>query len=231
VLVLAIDTATAATAVALVRLAGGGPPELLGQLRHVDPRAHGERLAPMVTEVLAGAGVRPAELAAVVAGAGPGPSTGLRVGLVTAAAMGQALGVPVYGACSLDGIGGAARVVAGTRDGPVLVATDARRREIYWALYAGGARLTPPAVDSPADVAPVLAARGVRRAYGEGAVRYRDVWDVPVADGPLYPDPAALVAVLADRIVAGVPGGPLVARYLRRPHADVPGPAKPVAQR
>jgi tRNA threonylcarbamoyl adenosine modification protein YeaZ len=231
VLVLAIDTATAATAVALVRLARGGPPELLGQRRHVDPRAHGERLAPMVTEVLAGAGVRPAGLAAVVAGTGPGPYTGLRVGLVTAAAMGQALAVPAYGVCSLDGIGGAAQVVAESGDGPVLVATDARRREIYWALYAGGTRLTPPAVDRPADVAAVLAARGVRRAYGEGALRYRDEWDVSVADAAFHPDPAVLVAVVADLIVTGAPGEPLVARYLRRPHADVPGPAKPVGQR
>src|SRR5690606_38799151 len=106
--VLAIDTATAATAVALVSFAPDGSHQVLAQ-----------------------AGRRAADLAAIVAGDGPGPFTGLRVGLATAAAMAQALEIPVYGVCSLDGIGA---VTAG-EEGPVLVATDARRREIYWALY------------------------------------------------------------------------------------------------
>lgn len=226
-LVLAIDCATAATAAALVRFHDGRH-DIVAWRRHVDPRAHGEQLAPMVASVLADAGARVTDLTAMVAGTGPGPYTGLRVGLATAAAMAQALQVPAYGVCSLDGIGAAPPVHAG---GPVLVATDARRREIYWALYDGGVRLTEPAVHRPAEVAPVLAARGVRRAYGEGALRYRDELGVPVADEPIHPDPAVLASVAADRITAGAPGEPLVARYLRRPHADAPGPAKPVGQR
>ncbi len=229
-LVLAIDCATAATAVALVRLEAGGAAATVAHRRHLDPRAHGEQLAPMITSVLADAGARATDLSAVVAGTGPGPYTGLRVGLVTAAAIAQALQVPTYGVGSLDGIGAAGPVAAGSgaATGPVLVATDARRREVYWALYHGGVRLTEPAVDRPAEVAPVLAARGVRRAYGEGALRYRDEWGVPVADEPTYPDPAVLASVAAERIIAGAPGEPLVARYLRRPHADAPTPAKPV---
>jgi tRNA threonylcarbamoyl adenosine modification protein YeaZ len=225
VLVLAIDSATAATAVALVRLEAGGEAATVAQRRHVDPREHGEQLAPMIASVLSDAGARAADLAAVVAGTGPGPYTGLRVGLATAAAMAQALQVPTYGVCSLDGIGAASPVRAG---GPSLVATDARRREIYWALYDGGVPLTEPAVHRPAEVAPVLAARGVRQAYGEGALRYRDELGVAVADEPTHPDPAVLASVAADRIAAGAPGEALVARYLRRPHADAPGPAKPV---
>lgn len=229
-LVLAIDCATAATAVALVRFDSGagaaGRCEVVARRRHVDPRAHGELLAPMITSVLAEAEARAADLTALVAGTGPGPYTGLRVGLATAAAMAQALDIPAYGVCSLDGIGAA---VAG--DEPVLVATDARRREIYWALYAGGVRRTDPAVGRPADLAPVLAARGVLRAYGEGAVRYREELGVPVADEPTHPDPAVLAQVAAERITGGAPGEALVARYLRRPHADTPAPAKPVGQR
>jgi tRNA threonylcarbamoyl adenosine modification protein YeaZ len=233
VLVLAIDCATAATAVTLVRFdasATAVPADRDGvtvaRRRHVDPRAHGEQLAPMITSVLAEAGARPGELAAIVGGTGPGPYTGLRVGLATAAAMGQALDIPTYGVCSLDGIG-----VAITRPETVLVATDARRREIYWALYAGGERLTEPAVDRPADVVEVLAVRGVCGGYGEGALRYREQLDVSVADEPSHPDPAVLALVARDRILAGAPGEPLLARYLRRPHATEPGPPKPVGQR
>lgn len=223
--VLALDTATAATAVALVRFDRAGRADVRAAERHVDPRAHGERLAPMIGSVLARAGVRPADLSAIVAGTGPGPFTGLRVGLATAAAMGQALDRPTYGVCSLDGIGTA----TGARE--CLVATDARRREIYWAIYAGGARRTDPAVDRPADVAPVLAARGVGEALGDGARRYRDVLGLPVAEHPSHPDPAALAVIAYERIAAGAPADPLTPIYLRRPDVTVPGPARPVGSR
>lgn len=224
-LVLALDTATAATAVAIVSFPDGPAARILAERRHVDPRAHGEQLAPMVTEVLAAAGARPDQLAAIVAGDGPGPFTGLRVGLATATAMGQALGVPTYGVCSLDGIG----IAAGSEE--TLVATDARRREIYWALYGSGRRLTEPAVDRPAEVLPVLAARRVRRALGEGARRYRHVLGLPVADEPVYPTPAALAIRAYRRIAAGGPGERLAARYLRRPDVSQPGPPKRVTGR
>jgi tRNA threonylcarbamoyl adenosine modification protein YeaZ len=241
VLVLALDTATAATAVALVSFDDGGdltggdcPPGLAAQSRlpglataqqaHVDPRAHGEQLAPMIQAVLAAGGARPDQLDAIVAGTGPGPFTGLRVGLVTAAAMGQALAIPTYGVCSLDGIGVAADAE------PTLVATDARRREIYWAIYDGGRRLTEPAVGRPGDIVPLLAVRGVHRALGEGARRYRAVLGLPVADEPTYPAPTALATAAYHRIAAGVPGEQLAARYLRRPDVSAPRPPKRVSR-
>jgi tRNA threonylcarbamoyl adenosine modification protein YeaZ len=224
VLVLALDTATAATAVALVSFDGAGAPRTMAQQRHVNPRAHGEQLAPMIEATLAAGGTRPDQLGAIVAGTGPGPFTGLRVGLVTAAAMGQALAVPTYGVCSLDGIG----IAAGAE--PTLVATDARRREIYWGIYAGGARLTEPAVDRPADIVPVLAERKVQAALGEGARRYRGILRLPVADEPTYPTPTALAVMAYDRIVAGAPGERLAARYLRRPDVAEPRPPKRVSR-
>lgn len=212
VLILALDTATAATAVAVVSLAPDGTVRTRGARRHVDPRAHGELLAPQIDEVLAEAGTRPSGLAAIVAGTGPGPFTGLRIGLATAAAMGHALDLPTYGVCSLDGIGAAT-------SGDALVATDARRREVYWATYRDGERLTEPAVDRPADVA----TGHLDLAYGEGALRYRDVLGLPVAESPPpYPEPAVLAAAAAGRILAGAPGGQLAPRYLRRPDAAEP---------
>lgn len=209
--VLGLDTATAATSVAVVSF-DGDQGVTRASRQHVDPRAHGEQVARQIKDALAEVGIRPADLTAIVAGTGPGPFTGLRVGLATTVAMGQALDLPTYGVCSLDGIG---LVTAGL----ALVATDARRREVYWAIYQDGEALTEPAVDRPADVLPLLADRGVRRAYGEGALRYRSVLGLPVAETPLYPDPAGLAVIAYDRITAGKPGEPLTPRYLRRPDA------------
>lgn len=234
--VLALDTATAATAVAVIEVDAAGRLTVLTESRVLDPRAHGEQLAPRIRAALDEVRVRPDEVAAIVAGTGPGPFTGLRVGLATAAAMGQALGVPTYGVCSLDGIGAA---TAGKKeddgddgwddgDGPVLVATDARRREVYWALYVDGVRVHGPEVNRPGDLPPLLAARGVRRAYGEGAKRYQQVLGLPVAERPAYPEPAVLVAAAVDRITAAAPSEPLVPRYLRRPDAAEPHRPKPV---
>jgi tRNA threonylcarbamoyl adenosine modification protein YeaZ len=205
--VLALDTATESTAVAVVDFDGDGHPTTRAGRAHVDPRAHGERLAPQIAAALAEAGAGPAALTAIVAGTGPGPFTGLRVGLATAAAMGQALGIPTYGVCSLDGIGS-------RTEGRALVATDARRREVYWAVYEAGVRVTEPAVDRPAEVR----ARA-ELAYGDGAIRYADVLGIPVAEAPRYPDPAALAVLAYDRIAAGKPGEVLTPRYLRRPDA------------
>src|SRR5690242_20931894 len=89
------------------------------------------------------AGIALADLSAVVTGAGPGPFTGLRVGMVTAAALGDALGLPVHGVCSLEAIAHGL--------GAVLVVTDARRREVYWAAYDDDGRRTHRRhVDAPA---------------------------------------------------------------------------------
>lgn len=149
-LVLALDTATPASTAALVEVTAEGI-RGVAERRTVDARAHGEKLAPEIAATLAGAGVRASELGAIVAGLGPGPFTGLRVGLATAASMSQALGIPAYGVCSLDALGRAAG------PGRVLVATDARRREVYYATYLDGVRLVGPEVAKPVDVAPAIA--------------------------------------------------------------------------
>lgn len=217
-LVLVVDTSTPAVTAAVVRLAAAGP-EVLGAEVTVDARAHGEKLAPAVRASLGVAGIGAAELTAIVAGTGPGPFTGLRVGLVTATAMGQTLGIPCYGVCSLDGIGAAAG------PGTVVVATDARRREVYWALYADGVRTDGPQVSKPAELPGIASAD---RAAGDGALRYADQLGLPVQPEPRYPRAAALVALAADRIRAGAPGDQLTPLYLRRPDVTMPGARKTV---
>jgi tRNA threonylcarbamoyl adenosine modification protein YeaZ len=209
VLIVAVDSATPAITAALAEVTDAGT-RVLARRVAVDVRAHGELLAPGIDAVLRETGTRPADLAAVVAGVGPGPFTGLRVGLVTAAALADTLGIPAYGVGTLDALGwasigvGAGRVEAGP--GRVLVATDARRREVYWAVYA----------------------EGVRVAVGDGALRYAEVLGVPVRDEPRYPPAEGLVALAAQRVRDKAPAEPLTPLYLRRPDAVEPGARKAV---
>jgi len=191
----------------------------LAQRVTVDARAHGERLAPSIAECLAEAGAAPGDLDAIVAGVGPGPFTGLRVGLVTAAAMADALTVPAYGVCSLDAIAAAAGSNA------LLVATDARRREVFWARYADGVRVEGPDVARPADVSTVDSAAMT----GAGARLYADVLGRPLLDVD-YPDPTALVWLAAARVRDRAPTETLTPLYLRRPDAVEPHAPKAVAQ-
>jgi tRNA threonylcarbamoyl adenosine modification protein YeaZ len=196
-LVLAIDTATPAVTAGVV-----SDGELLAERLTVDPRAHAERITPNVLGALADAGRSMADLGAVVVGCGPGPFTGLRVGMATAAAYGHALGIPVYGVCSLDAIGG-------QTTGETLVVTDARRREVYWARYRDGVRIGGPAVSAPASVDP-----GGAQAVA-GSPEHAALFGLPVC-GPTYPTPAGLVAAVAEW--SDNPA-PLVPLYLRRPDA------------
>jgi tRNA threonylcarbamoyl adenosine modification protein YeaZ len=172
---------------------------------------HGEQLAPLIEQVLSGAGARPADLTGIAVGVGPGPFTGLRVGLVTARTMAHVLGVPVHGVCSLDALALEA-VETGAVDGAFVVASDARRKEVYLASYdARGARLDEPVVDKPA----VLATTGP--VVGEGARLYPEAF--PDARGPQRPDAAWLArGVVADRFTV-LGSEPL---YLRRPDAVAP---------
>ncbi|MCT7658089.1 tRNA (adenosine(37)-N6)-threonylcarbamoyltransferase complex dimerization subunit type 1 TsaB [Mycobacterium sp. CPCC 205710] len=178
-LVLAIDTATPAVTAGVVRVEGF---EVLAERVTVDARAHAEQLTPNVVGALADASIAVGDLGAVVVGCGPGPFTGLRVGMASAAAFGHALGVPVHGVCSLDGIGI-------DTDGDALVVTDARRREVYWARYRDGVRIDGPAVNAPADVPGAVDALTRPPVYPTvaGLVRAVDDWSAnPAPLVPLY---------------------------------------------
>ncbi|AOP45254.1 tRNA (adenosine(37)-N6)-threonylcarbamoyltransferase complex dimerization subunit type 1 TsaB [Streptomyces lydicus] len=215
-LLLALDTATPAVTVALHDGTG-----ILAESRQVDARRHGELLLPAVDRVLGEAGRKLDEVSEIVVGVGPGPYTGLRVGLVTAATFGAVLDVPVHGLCTLDGLAYASGLTE-----PFVVATDARRKEVYWARYADArTRLTEPAVDRPADLADEVA--GVP-AVGAGALLYDTVFTGVRREGPEHQSAAALAALAAEKLAAGeelLPPRPL---YLRRPDAQVPANYKVV---
>jgi tRNA threonylcarbamoyl adenosine modification protein YeaZ len=177
--------------------------------------------------VLREAGAKLDSVTGIVVGVGPGPYTGLRVGLATAAAFGAATGTPVHGVCTLDTIAYAAGQ-AGV-EGPFVVATDARRKEVYWARYTDSrTRVTEAAVDRPAEIAGQVAGYP---AVGAGALLYGEVFtDVPEGM-PEHPSAAALASLAAEKLAAGeefLPERPL---YLRRPDAQVPANYKVVTPR
>ncbi len=211
-MLLAFDTATHAVTVALHSGAAGG--DVVAEHTVVDALRHGELLAPGIQRVLAAAGVAPRDLTRIAVGVGPGPFTGLRVGIVTARTMAAVLGIPVDGVCTLD------VVAAAVTDQPraFRVATDARRKEVYWAAYDGlGRRTGHPAVDRPDDVAydgPVA---------GRGPQLYPLAF--PQAIGPENPSAAALAVAVVDGTVELLRPEPL---YLRRPDAATPGRRKRV---
>ncbi len=213
---LVIDTSSAAVTAAVVEITADV--QVLARRVSIDARAHGELLAPSIEGCLTDSGRSVADIGAVVVGLGPGPFTGLRVGLVTAAVFAAARGVPAYGVCSLDGLASASA-------GALLVATDARRREIYWARYADGRRVEGPSVSRPADVDVALSTQMT----GAGARLYRDVLGLPLRDVD-YPSPLVLASLAAERIRTGAPSEPLTPLYLRRPDAVAPGASKPVSQ-
>jgi tRNA threonylcarbamoyl adenosine modification protein YeaZ len=208
-LLLAIDTSTSAITVAL------HGDEIATNATVLDARGHTEHVAPLIERCLDSAGRTPADVTDVVVGNGPGPFTGLRVGIVTGLVFAHARGIPVHGVCSLDAL--AFDVAAVRGDGDFLVATDARRKEVYWARYAASAgaarRVTEPAVALPADLPKELR---LLPTAGRGPVLYPQLFPDPVQVHDVQAGSPAVRAL--QRLRAGVPM-PVDPLYLRRPDA------------
>ena len=213
-MLLALDTSTPLVSVALL-----DDGEVVDAATSEQPMKHGEQLAPMITAALDRVGAIRQDVTAVAAGVGPGPFTGLRVGLVTARTLGLALGIPVYGVCSLDVL--ALRAVLSGVDEPFLATIDARRKELFWASYDDeGRRLDGPHVDRPSELpgAPGVLVVGAGPALYPAAFRH--------SAGPDGPDAATLGIAVTEERVELLDPEPI---YLRRPDAVVPGPPKKVS--
>jgi tRNA threonylcarbamoyl adenosine modification protein YeaZ len=211
VLVLALDTATPTLVAGVARWSAGDDPQVLAERAEPSGNRHAELITPAIQAVLAEARLRTADLNAIVTGLGPGPFTGLRVGVVTAASLADALGLPAVGVCSLDAIGSGARTVV----------TDARRKEVYWAAYgADGDRTDGPGVVRPEELG--------RPGPLVGDDRFADRLGAPVA--PAQVTTAGLLRAAAAQLADPSSPAPLVPLYLRRPDAVPPTAMKAVSQ-
>lgn len=175
-------------------------------------RRHVEALQPMIDGLLAAHGLGLGDLGLIGVGIGPGPFTGLRIGIATARVLGLATGVPVRGFGTLDAI--ALGWFAGDHapGDEVVVVTDARRKEVYWASFdASGRRTGGPAVCAPGDV-PILPTGG------PGVELYPQVFAGRVPAGA----PTGLDAARAAAHLAELPDVGLEPAYLRKPDAEAP---------
>ena len=211
--VLAIDTSTSVS----VAVSAGADWAMGGS---DDPRGHTESVAPLMRDLLARAGVSAADVTDVVVGNGPGPFTGLRVGIVSGLVFAHARGIPVHGVCSLDVL--AQQAVEHVGEGEFVVATDARRKEVYWARYRvdpdrpeqdRAVRLTEPAVARPADLSDEVRSLPT---VGRGPILYPELFPQPVE--VLDVSAGVLIDVALQRLDAGV-AMPVEPLYLRRPDA------------
>ena len=207
--VLAIDT-SAGTTVAVLSLG-----EVLAELNYLEPMTHSERIGSAIEEVLAKAKVAPSNISQVVVGRGPGPYTGLRVGLAAAKFFAVGTNAELLGVCSLDAIAYSYYQQNPNQNVPVLVTTDARRQEVFWALYNGLDKGVPIRVEGPSVNKPV---------YLEELLTGQEhiVTDLPITASSL--GQVAHFQSLTD-LGASKDSSPI---YLREPDAT-PGKAKKVS--
>ncbi len=236
--ILTIDTSAIASA-ALISAMDDGPAKVVAVFATEDTRSHAEVLAPGIDSLFTDPVSQGPELDAIVVGVGPGPFTGLRSGIAMARTLSFAWNVPLHGMMSLDALAWdvlaatyknaavAVDIAAGPlhTGGDFVIATDARRKEVYWARYAwDGALLDGPHVGPAADV-PALPV------YGKGAGLYADTLEAhgcTVVPGFAQAQPAASSLGLAAAVVLqkGVPLAGSAPLYLRESDAQVPGPRK-----
>ena len=209
-MLLAFDTATPHVTVAL-----HDGESVVATSDSAETMRHGEMLAPGIRQVLADAKATAADVTGIAVGVGPGPFTGLRVGLVTARTLAFVREIEVYGVCTLD-ILAAEAADAGLDE--FVVATDARRKEVYLASYAGGRRVSGPEVMKPID------AKTDRPVVGRGGLLDPEAF--PNAVGPEHPSASVLCDVVVNRRFEILQPDPL---YLRRPDAAEPGKPKRVS--
>ncbi|MBZ5733190.1 tRNA (adenosine(37)-N6)-threonylcarbamoyltransferase complex dimerization subunit type 1 TsaB [Nocardioides sp. TRM66260-LWL] len=220
-MLLALDTSSPQVSVAL-----HDGVDVVDERVSEQPMRHGEQVMPLVDAALRACDAHRHDLTAVAVGVGPGPFTGLRVGLVTARTLAHVLDLPVYGVCSLDvlALEAVAQRLPGL-DAGFAAASDARRREVHLATYdAEGRRVDGPVVGR-ADALAATLPPGLP-VVGEGALLYPDALRAAGEPMPLRPSAGWLARAVAGELVELGDPEPL---YLRRPDAETPGARKPVS--
>ncbi len=224
--VLGFDTSTAATAACVLRADGRAfeldpAPEALAA-----PPAHARELMPAVVAVIEQSGLDPSDLDAIAVGVGPGTFTGLRIGVASARALARGWGLELRPVSSLAALAaGAASDDSAPASAAVLAVIDARRGEVFAALFDDGAQRWPPFAAAPDAVAARVADAGLKPlAVGDGSVRFRDVLEgaaVRVApdDSRAHVVRGLSICRLA-RDVSPAPPEAVLPDYLRSPDAE-----------
>ena len=225
-MILGIETAVEHVGVAL-----GDHSRIHGSVAIASDRRHAESLTPMIQFLMHQVGIEMADLSAIAVDVGPGLFTGMRVGIATAHSMAWALDIPVVPVCSLDVLA----MNADWSDIPVTAALDARRGEIYWALYRMRGvgmepqRVTEPVVTSPDDLAIYLSERAEQvQCVGSGCERFRDIFEenswVLLNDASRgYPSADKLVTLASHMLSRDetISAEHVAAMYLRAPDAEI----------
>ena len=215
-MILGFDTSTAASAACVLRPDGAAHEALPDPRALTAPPAHARELLPAIAAVMDEAGAAFSDLDAIAVGVGPGTFTGLRIGIATARTLAAASHLPLRPVSSL------AALAAGMGEGPTLGLIDAKRGELFAALYERGRQLWAPFVASPEEVARRVEESGLRpRAAGDGSIRFREVLEA--AGISVDPDEsrshlvrALHVCRLADAVPDALPET-VLPEYLRAP--------------
>ena len=234
-MLLGVDTATRRVGVVLANEHGlVGRVELGSTFGDAPPR-HAEYLVPAIEWCCEQCGVQPSQLSGVAVGIGPGMFTGLRVGVTTAKVLAQSLRIPVIPVPSLDLLAYPLRHTHGL----VVATIDARRNQLYWALYrpvpGGVQRVSEFEISSPDELVAELEARGEDAILcGDGVLRFREVFAPlgkrAVVAGPAHASPS--LTALADLALARFERedfctpADVVPLYLRRSDAEIQGERK-----
>jgi tRNA threonylcarbamoyladenosine biosynthesis protein TsaB len=239
--IVGLDTATRGTAVAVI-VADGREVERRDDPKANEPPRHAEKLQPLLESALERAEVTWTDVSRICVGTGPGGFTGLRLGVATARALSQGHDIPVVAVSSLEAL---ARGVefAGEQElalpgkpevaGPVLAVIDARRGEVFAAIYRHHRMTMEPIAIAPAELAERLAARrewgrSPMLGVGDGAVRFRAELEragvaVP-SDGSRAHLVSALMVCRLGRAREPVDRDALLPDYRREPDASPPAP-------
>ena len=216
-MILGLDTATRATAVAVLP-EDGEPVELRHEPAPGERPGHVAQLLPLAARALEAAGARMADVERIAVGVGPGTFTGLRIGVATARALAQAGGAELAAVSTLEAL-----AVAAGAERPVLAVLDARRGEAFVAAHHRGERLLGPLAVAPERLAALVdRGRGSWLAVGDGAIRFRECLEpaaaVPEDGSPLHRVSAVAVCRLG-REAPIIDRDALLPEYVRAPDA------------
>ncbi len=198
---LCIDT-SAGTTVAVLQ---GG--EIRSEIHFDENMKHAERIGDAIAQAVAGADIKPGRITNVVVGRGPAPFTGLRIGIAAAVLFAEGVGAELWGVTSLDAIARTALVLRGASTKPLLVTADARRSEVYWALYSGLSKsgapimIDGPSVSKPAALDDLLAGKEFDRTDIKiNAADLGKVFEAQLLDGTASHSVTALYLREADAV-------------------------------